>query len=172
MGCGPHRAEIPREKIRYSAGEVATIVPQSNDRLGEIALIAEDGERGRLKVEITAERAIDAQPARGKHAQQMSAGEHEYIGADRAKARNYAIGASGDLRQRLPARTPVAEDLPLGTLAANLRGPLAFIGAVIPLDEIRIDACDRAKARQRARSARTFERTRDHARGLQSRQAL
>ena len=35
--------------MRASTAEVATIVPQTNDRLGEIALIAYDGKRGRLK---------------------------------------------------------------------------------------------------------------------------
>src|SRR5271165_465401 len=99
----------------------------------------------------------------------MTAGEHEYIRADRAKARNNAISTNADLREGLPARTSVAEDLPAWALAANLRRRLAFIGAIIPLHEIGIDVCDWTKARQLAGSARTFQRTRDHPRRLQAR---
>src|SRR5947209_1231427 len=81
----------------------------------------------------------------------MTAGEHQQVAVGLPQPRHDAVGAGGDLRDRLAAGAAGAEELPAGPVLTDLlrRAPLAV--AVVPLDEVGIDAGGAAEAGQLAR---------------------
>src|SRR5262245_55069080 len=92
----------------------------------------------------------------------MAAREQQYVSADPAHSLHDAVGARRHLFRRFPARTAVAEQLPVRTLGMDVDGEPAFIPAVIPFEQIGIDFSGSAEPGQFAGSNRATQRTREH----------
>src|SRR5438094_9387467 len=58
------------------------------------------------------------------------------------------IGSRSDLLWRFPVGATVAKQLPAGPLRTNLRRSKTFVIAIVPFDQIAIELCYRAEARQ------------------------
>ena len=69
----------------------------------------------------------------------MPARKNQDVAFDHAHAIHCLICPGSNLVRRFPARTAVAEQLPLWTHGMNFRRPEAFILAVVPFDQIAID---------------------------------
>lgn len=82
-----------RAQRRAISLEMLAIVPESNDRLVDAALVAENGKRRGVEKQVPADGAVEAEPARCKHPQQVSAREDEHVGARCLQARGDPIRA-------------------------------------------------------------------------------
>src|SRR5204863_13887 len=60
----------------------------------------------------------------------------------------HTLGPVTDLLWRFPVGATVAKQLPAGPLRTNLRRSKTFVIAVVPFDQIAIELCYRAEARQ------------------------
>src|SRR4029453_17883985 len=63
------------QRHRPRGGLVRRLVPQSDHRLGGIVLVADDAEARRAEGEVTARPRLEAEPARGEHAEEVPARE-------------------------------------------------------------------------------------------------
>src|SRR6266851_1892937 len=115
------------------------VVPSPDGRLGKVVLVAEEAEARGGEREIAPSRRFEAEPTGGEHAQDMGARKYQDIAADGAHAADDAIGPCPDLVRSFPARATVAEQLPVRALREDLGGAAAFILAIVPLRQIRIE---------------------------------
>src|ERR1700730_5407973 len=114
------------------------VVPQSNCRLAEVVLVAEHAQARGSEKKIAPASGFEAEPARGEHAQNMRAGEHQDVTPDRADPVDDAVGPCSSLVRSLPTGAAVAEQKPIRTFPQDLDSPAAFILAIVPLDQLRI----------------------------------
>ena len=101
---------------------------------------------------------FEAEPAGGKHAEEMAAGEKEDVAAGRrgrgsttrsARAATWA----GDS----PPGQPSRNSCQLGFCLMNLGGAEAFVVAVVPFDEVGVDCGDRLEASKLASAGGALE---------------
>ena len=162
-------AATSRESVGLCGGDdVFIVVPEADDGLREIVLVTHDAEAGGVEQQELSGDWFEAEPARGKHAEKVAAGEDEHVALDgalaRADFRHDAIGPSGDVARRLSAGAAVAEEEPVGPLGVNLLRPQPLVLAVVPLDEVGIDDGRGAEAGQFAGLPGPPERTGEHVR--------
>jgi len=113
---------------------------------------------GRLKI----------QPARGQHSQEMSARKNQYIAVDRPGTPDHTISAGANLLRRFSVGTTIAKQVPIRSLRMNLRCSQAFVIAVVPFHQIRIDLGYGSKARQFTSSNSAQPRTRKYLSEIES----
>src|SRR5205807_885585 len=77
-----------------------------------------------------------------------------------------------DVCHTLAARAAVTEDAPVRPFPADVGGRPALVGAVVPLDQIRIGSSRGAEAGQFAGPARPLERAGEHVAKSQSLQSF
>jgi hypothetical protein len=68
-----------------------------DDGMGEVVFVAQRAEAGRAQYKQFAGRRFEAEPADTKHAEEVAAGEKEYVAARGAGSAHDAVGAGGDL---------------------------------------------------------------------------
>src|SRR5882724_5835413 len=73
--------------------QVMRIVPQSDDRLGKVVLVAEDAEGCGAEHKITPARRFEAEPACGEHPQNMGARKHQDVALDGAYTIDNTVGS-------------------------------------------------------------------------------
>src|SRR3984893_2112037 len=96
------------------------VVPQSNCRLAEVVLVAEHAQARGSEKKIAPASGFEAEPARGEHAQNMRAGEHQDVTLDRAYPVDDAVGPRAHLVRRLPSGAAVPEQCPIRALLQDL----------------------------------------------------
>ena len=149
---------------------MARVVPEQNRRLGPVVLVADRAEAGCAEKEESTVRGGQAQAARDEHAREVSAGKEEDVSVKRANPFDDAIGAPRDLVGHLAGGAPVAEQLTVWAIGQDLARRAAFVLAVVPLDQIRIDLAACAKTCQLTRSQGPLKRARPRPRFAPSRQ--
>src|SRR5436309_13314311 len=77
-----------------------------------------------------------------------------------ARPLDHRIGASRDLIWRFTSRAAVTEELPIRAIRADFSRTQAFVGAIVPFAQIRIDFSDRPESRELARARRALQRAR------------
>src|ERR1700733_4259521 len=92
----------------------------------------------------------------------MPAGEDQDVALERPKPRHDPVGAFGDLQDGLAAGTPVAEQLPVRTLAMDFRECPPLVMTVVPLEQVRIERRRAGEAGELTGSQRPPQRTREH----------
>src|SRR5271155_1527176 len=92
----------------------------------------------------------------------MPAGEDQDVALERPKPRHDPIGPLGDLRDRLAAGTPVAEEFPVGALSMDFRECPPLVMTVVPLEQVRVERRRAGKAGELTGSQRSLQRTREH----------
>src|ERR1700730_13757279 len=100
--------------------QVMRIVPQSDDRLGEVVLVAKHAEGCGAEHEITPARRFEAEPARGEHPQNMGARKHQDVALNGAYTMDYTVGPRAHLVRRLPSGAAVPEQCPIRALLQDL----------------------------------------------------
>src|SRR5229473_4428211 len=148
------------------------VVPSPDGRLGKVVLVAEEAEARGAEREIAPSRRFEAEPAGGDHAQDMGARKHQDIAADGAHAADDAIGPCADLVRSFPTRATVAEQLPIRALPEDLGGAAAFILAIVPFRQIRIELGLAAETRQLTGPDRALQGAREYLGKGQSAQPL
>src|SRR5882724_5599518 len=118
--------------------QVMRIVPQSDDRLGKVVLVAEDAEGCGAEHKITPARRFEAEPACGEHPQNMGARKHQDVALDGAYTIDNTVGSRAHLVRGLPSGAAVPEQIPIRALLQDLDRAPAFILAIVPFDQIRI----------------------------------
>src|SRR6266404_6728648 len=118
--------------------QMMRIVPQSDDRLAEVVLVAEPAEGCGAEHEITPARRFEAEPACGEHTQNMGARKHQDVTLDGPYTIDDTVGARAHLVRGLASGTAVAEQIPIRALLQDLDSAAAFILAIVPFDQIRI----------------------------------
>ena len=78
----------------------------------------------------------------------MAAGKEQYIAVQGLQPSDDAVGAAANLGWAFAARAAIAEKLPVRPLFQNSSGFLSLVGAVVPLDQVRVDYGDLAEAGQ------------------------
>src|SRR5713226_3673150 len=147
---------------RADAPLVRHLVPEADHRLGSIVLVPHRAETGRTEQEVPARPRFEPEPARGEHSEKVSARKEQDVPFDRPHPAYHPVGPCSDLIRRLPSRAAVAEQLPVRTLGANVSAGAAFIRAVVPFEEIRLDFGHGAEASQLAGSNRPLQGAREH----------
>ncbi len=87
----------------------------------------------------------------------MGAGENQDISRERPCLPDDPVGPLADLPAGFTSRATVAKELPARPFGLNLGEAAALVIAVIPLDEIRLNAGHLSKTGQFAGSRRTLE---------------
>src|SRR5262249_18448522 len=147
----------------YSSGsraQVARVIPKTDRGLARVVLVAERPETGGIEYEIASRRGREPEPARAEDSQDVAAREGEHVAVGGAGAGDDAVRARRDLVRRLAARTAVAEQVPVGPLGVDLDGAAALVGAVVPLEEVRLALGDGAEAGELAGAGGALERAR------------
>ncbi len=97
--------------------------------------------------------AIGSSPSQraAKDAKEMAAGKHQHVAFDRAHALDDAIGRGADVVRRFAAGAPIAKELPVGPLAANVgrRLRLRTRHSSIPPDRRRFRPARRSRPARR-----------------------
>jgi len=120
-----------------------SVVPEADDGAFEAVLVAEGAEAGGAEEERDAMgRQREADPAGGEDAEEVAAGKEEGVAVDGAEAGNDAVGTGSDGFDGLAVGGPVAEELPVWILGANLLATKAFVVAVVPFNKVGIDVGD------------------------------
>src|SRR6266581_767460 len=132
---------------------VPIVVPQADRRFRQVVFVAQDAQRRGGEHEEAGLVSRQAQPARRQDPQKVAVTEQEDVPVDGPQSGYHPVGTGPDRRHRLATGTAVAEEIPVGPLAADVGGAPALIVAVIPLLQIRDDLAGVAKARQLARPA-------------------
>src|SRR5439155_25823917 len=88
--------------------------------------------------------------------------EEQHVPSDCPHPAYHPVGPRSDLVRRLPSRTAVAEQLPVGALGANVGARATLVRAVVPFQEVGLDFRRRAEASQLARSDRPLQGAREH----------
>src|SRR5438309_8915373 len=115
------------------------VVPQPDSRLGKVVLVAEQAEARGAEQEIAPAGSFETEPTGGEDAQDMTARKHEDVAAEGTHTADDAIGSYADLVRSFPARATVAEQMPIRALPEDLGGAPAFILAIVPFCQIRIE---------------------------------
>src|ERR1700730_9199187 len=100
--------------------QMMRIVPQSDDRFGEVVLVAENAEGCGAEHEITPARRFEAEPARGEHPQNMGARKHQDVALNGAYTIDNTVGPRAHLVRRLPSGAAVPEQCPIRALLQDL----------------------------------------------------
>src|SRR5262245_14110574 len=95
---------------------MASVVPQPDDRLAEVVFVAQRTQARCAQQEVSPQRGIESEPPRGQYAQEMPAGEKQYVSCDRAHAFHHAVGSRTNLIGRFPSGAAIAKQLPLRAL--------------------------------------------------------
>ena len=152
---------------------VPSIVPESNDRPGKIAFIAQGTKTRRAQHEVPAIGCwCESQPAGCEDPNEMSAREEQYVSANGLHSGNNPVRTGSDLFWAFTARAAVAEQVPVRAFRADICTPASFVLAVIPLDQIGVDLRHRAIPCKFASVLRTLQRACKHPRETQPAQAL
>ena len=101
-------------------------------------------------------------PANGQDAQKIPMCEDEHITSTRPNATEHTVGSIADVSQGLARRATVARKNSNPAHLADFRSALAFVLAIIPLYQVRIDFSERAESRQLTGSLGALERTGEH----------
>ena len=112
----------------------STSVPQCHDAAA--VSIAEDVERGHVKLQACADCDGRLDPGDGDGSQDVPVREDEdtTLGPLRSELEEL-VGPRVDLRRRLAARAAISEELPVRVRIMNLRRGEAFVPAVVDLPE-------------------------------------
>jgi hypothetical protein len=97
-------------------------------------------------------------PPRGKHSQEVPAGEKQDVTSYGPDLSKDTIGSFPHLPRGLAPWASISEQAPLRPLSENLNGPAAFVLAVVPLEQITLDLGNCSKASQLARSRYALQR--------------
>src|SRR5271165_120911 len=124
------------------------VIPEPDDRLGKIVLIAECAQARRTQHKILARSRIEPQPAAGEDTKEVSAGKQKHGSRDGSDALDDAVRPLANLGWRFPIWTTVAEDLPVRAFFKNLGQHQPLIFAVVPLHEVGKLFRDGSKSRQ------------------------
>lgn len=139
------------------------VVPQRNDRLINAAVfVAENAQRRGAEKKMLRLDHWQSDPVRAQHATKMPVREKCDVSLQRTKARQEPVGARGNLRGRFSAGTTVAEEIPTRLPLVDFRGRQAFIVAVVPLRQVRLQPGGGAETGEFAGPARSLARTREH----------
>src|SRR5579872_904563 len=150
----PSIASSPWRRLRQVAG----IIPKADHGFVFGVLEAHRAEGCRIEVQAGARAALEPAPAGRQRPQKMTAGKHEDAISGRTHAGDHPVGPRSDFGDAFTPRTAVAEQLPVGPLAADLGRLAPLVLPVIPFDEIGIDLCNGAKASQLAGATGALER--------------
>src|SRR5262245_53188610 len=115
------------------------LVPQADDRLRQVVLVPHRTEAGRSEHEVLARPRLQPEPACGEHPEKVSAGEEQHVTSDGPHTLRHPIGPRSDLIRRFPSWAAVAEQLPAGALDVDLGAGAAFVRAVVPFVQVRVD---------------------------------
>ena len=129
-----------------------------------LALEAEHAHRRGAERELAAAVGPEPDPARAELPQQVRVGEHERVAVGGQRALDDAIGARGELVERLALGEVVAPDVPAGVLDADLLGRAALVDAVVALAEVLVDLGAVAEAGQLGGPAGALHRRAEHER--------
>src|SRR4051794_744327 len=102
------------------------------------------------------DRGFDTDPARCQYSNKMSARKQQYVTWHGTQTAYYAVRPGGHLTWRFAARATVAKDLPVRSIGADFGPSEAFIGAVVPLDQVFVDLGDCAESGELTSTKRTF----------------
>src|SRR3989442_8361428 len=145
---------IPPRLGRADALFARHLVPEADCRLGPIVLVPHDAQAGPSEQEVPARARVESKPARSEHSEKVPAREEQGVAFDGAHPAHHPGRPRPDLVRRLSSPAAVAEQLPVGPLAVDVRAGATFVGAVVPFDEIRLDLRHGAEAGQLTRADR------------------
>ena len=114
-------------------------IPQTDRRLRQIVLVAENAEAGGVEQEVTAASRFEPEPAGREDPQDMRARKYQDVALDGANALNYPVGPRRHLVRSFASRAAVAEQEPARTLGEDIGGAAALILAVVPFGQVGID---------------------------------
>ncbi len=158
-------ARSSRTGVRRYCGliHVASVVPETDHRSGEIVFVAQGTDARRAQHKISAvDRRLEPEPARRHYPHEMPARESKYIPRNGTQSANDAVRTGADLQRCLASGAAVAEQVPVRSLRADFCTTAAFIFAIVPLDEVSVDLGHGAKPRQFASLARALQWTGEH----------
>ena len=144
------------------------VIPQLDCRLGQIVLVAKRAQTSSAQQEIFARLRFEPKPTSGQDPEKVSARKNQNIPLRRAHALNHTVSSCANLAGRFTSRATIAEDLPVGALGVDLRGPETLVFAIIPFHKIVVDLRLAAEAGQFAGPSRALQRTCEYARELTS----
>ncbi len=98
-------------------------------------------------------------PSRREDASELAMREEYDVASHPLKFRNQPARAEGNLRGRLAAGATVTKQIPIRTFLAKVCRELTFIGAIVPLGEVRFNLGGRRKSRQLACPPGPLQRT-------------
>src|SRR5262245_6920272 len=120
-----HEASLPQ----------GDLVPQPDDRLVAVVVFkAEFAHAGRFAEEAAACPRGQAEPAGGDHADDVAAGEGQYIAAEVTHLLDESISAAGDVLGGFAVGAAIAKEFPAGPIPDNVAGQLPFVDPVIPFE--------------------------------------
>src|SRR5262245_37759300 len=108
------------------------LVPETDDRLAQVVLVAEGAQARGPEEKPAARRRLLAEPSRRQDPQEVAAREEEEVASGAAKARDHPVGAKADRSRRLAAGASVPKERPSRTVGDDLRGRPSFVPAVVP----------------------------------------
>lgn len=88
---------------------VGRIIPQPDDRLGQVVLKSKYAYAGGAQSEKFSTGRFQPEKPGGQHPQHVTAGKYQHIALDRAHAFEHLIGAPPYLRGHFAARAAIAE---------------------------------------------------------------
>ena len=98
------------------------VVPKPDYRSGKIMLIAERAQAGGAQKKVPAFwTRTESQPASSQDANEMPAGEKQYVARNCAKALHHTVRPLSDLFRRFASGAAIPEQLPFGAFAKDLR---------------------------------------------------
>ena len=143
---------------------MGTCVPQGDDRgLEVVVLVTENAERRCVEKEMSRFAYGQVNPTRGQDASEMAMREERDVSVQLPKTGNESVRAVGNLRWCFTIWTAVAEEVPVRSRLANVRGALSFVVAVVPLHQVRFEFNCLTQAGQLTRSPRALSGAGQHA---------
>ena len=118
------------------------------------ALVTEDTDRRDVESEQTTFDAVETDPSRTEHTQEVAVGETRDVTAGFGGTRDHLVRTTGDVFDRLAPGRAVREDRPVRNLLADVDRRAALVVAVVPLGEVVADLDAVAEAGERARVER------------------
>ena len=119
--------------------------------------IAQRTQARRAQQEEPAGRRFQPQPAGGENPQEMAAREEQYVPGDRSRTAEDAVGPCAHLVGRFTSRAAVTKQLPIRASRMDLGRAATFILAVVPFEQIAIDAGCGSEAGHFTGPARTLQ---------------
>ena len=103
---------------------VASVVPESDHRPGEIVFVAQGTEARRAQHEISAVCCrFEPEPARRQYPHEMPACENQYVFRNRTQSANDAVRTDADLLRGFASGAAVEEQVPVRALLADFGRP-------------------------------------------------